>query len=639
MAPDLLASTRRQVTPTPTTVSVCYGRTAQRAAVVVAAVCVVVLSGYVAALPAATGYEPSLVEAFPLPFWVAFGVGLAALLVTFVGSGATGSGYWKHGFVLLAAQYGVLFSLPMVRGYFLYGRGKSDSLFHLTAVKELVYSGLLSERVFYPHEHFLFTELVLVGVPVESLVSLVPFVFALVFIGGVGLFVRELTGTPAGLPFGIAAAMPLVFSKFYTQLHPSILSFLLFPLVLLMLERGRRTNAQRYVALATTYGLAMVFFHPVTAMLLVVLITSTYAFGHGYRFVAGERVRTLRARLAFAILPATFIWYIGFPRTQENIREVFAAEGESAADKQADLLANTVLTPEEIVVRFVDLYGAVFVLFAIAGVVCLLVLADLLRRRPRYAESYVATEFVIGAGIAVAFIGLSLVANGPIRISRYMILMAMILTALLLVRVLSWRPGLGRTAVAVAVTCLLLSASVLGTFTVYDPNKHMTQSEYEGAFFLLEHATGDHVVRSHSLTQKTQYYTTAASDVRHDRTLMRTDDDPRYARFSLTPGLGYDTAPSASVSYGTGYLATQEFDRRYLDSSFFTDTQREALFLHDHETLDRMSRDRTVQKIYSNGGFEGWFVRWTDDEPAPATAAAGVGIGTENATDPSIGAA
>jgi hypothetical protein len=627
VAPDVTTPTRRRVALTPTSVSFLYGVTAQRVAVLVAAAAIVVLSGYIVATPPATTYEPSLVEVFPLAFWVAFGVGLAALLVTFVGAASTGTGYWKHGFVLLATQYGLFFSLPLVRGYFLYGRGHSDSLFHLTAVKELVDSGLLSGRVFYPHEHFLFSELVLVGLPVESLVSLVPFVFALAFIGGIGLFVRELTGSPAGLPLGIAAGMPLVFSKFYTQLHPSVLSFFLFPLVLLMLERGRRTNAQRYVALATVYGLAMVYFHPVTALLLVVLITSTFVFGHVYRFVTKEPVRTLRARLAFAILPATFIWYIGFPRTQENIREIFAAEGESAADKQADLLANTVLSTEELVMRFVELYGAVFILFAIAGVACLVVLADLLRRRPDYAESYLASEFVIGAGIAVSFIAVSLVANGPIRISRYMILMAMVLTALLFVRVLSWPRGVTRSAGAVLLTLLVLSSALLGTFTVYDPNKHMTQSEHEGAFFLLEHSTGEQLVRSHSLTQKTQYYTTAGTDVRHDRTLMRTND--RYPKFALAPHFGYDEYDSASVNIGAGYVATHEYDRTYLETSFFTDEQREALFLHDEATLERMSRDRTVQKVYSNGGFETWLVRWTDERPAP--------VASEPGTDPATG--
>ncbi|WP_136591714.1 hypothetical protein [Salinigranum halophilum] len=639
MAPDLVNSTRRQVTLTPTSVSFLYGVTAQRVAVLVAAAAIAVLSAYIVATPPATAYEPSLIEAFPLPFWVAFGVGLAALLVTFVGAGATGSSYWKHGFVLLATQYGLFFSLPLVRGYFLYGRGHSDSLFHLTAVKELVYSGLLSGRVFYPHEHFLFSELVLVGVPVESLVSLVPFVFALAFIGGIGLFVRELTGSPAGLPLGIAAGMPLVFSKFYTQLHPSVLSFFLFPLVLLMLERGRRTNAQRYVALATVYGLAMVFFHPITALLLVVLITSTFVFGHVYRFVTKTPVRTLRARLAFAILPATFIWYIGFPRTQENIREIVAAQGESAADKQADLLAGSVLNTEELVMRFVELYGAVFILFALAGVVCLVVLADLLRRRSDYAESYLATEFVIGAGIAATFIAVSLVANGPIRVSRYMILMAMVLTALLFVRVLSWPRGVTRTVGAVVLTLLVLSSALLGSFTVYDPNKHMTQSEHEGAFFLLEHSTGDHLIRSHSLTQKTQYFTTAGTDVKHDRTLMRVSGTGKqYPKFALAPQFGYDEYDRASVGIGAGYVATHEYDRAYLETSYFTDAQREALFLHDETTLERMSRDRTVQKVYSNGGFEGWLVRWTDEKPA-AAAAPGADAGAQATTASGSGGA
>jgi hypothetical protein len=134
-------------------------------------------------------------------------------------------------------------------------------------------------------------------------------------------------------------------------------------------------------------------------------------------------------------------------------------------------------------------------------------------------------------------------------------------------------------------------------------------------------------VRSHSLTQKTQYYTTAGTDVRHDRTLMRTND--RYPKFALAPHFGYDEYDSASVNIGAGYVATHEYDRTYLETSFFTDEQREALFLHDEATLERMSRDRTVQKVYSNGGFETWLVRWTDERPAP--------VASEPGTDPATG--
>jgi hypothetical protein len=580
------------------------GSRAQQFLLVLGAIAVSLQCVLLAIVPPAATYETSLVTAYPLLFWVGFGVALGTIVLTFLRSATTDSLYWRHAIVLLFCNYGVFFSLPIARGYKLYGRGNSDSLVHFGNVKTTLATGQIPDSLIYPSEHLLLSALTMTGVPLDATKYLLSFIFTALFVCSIGLLVRQLLESRRrALAVGLCAATPLIFTKFQVSILPAILSTMLFPLVMIVLERHRRTHANRFALLLLTFGFAIVFFHPVTTLFLVILVLSTGGFDRLYERVHNSYVRYVWPGVALVVIPVAFNWYVDFPSTRSRLVRVLRATQESAGASELSQTSEATLTTAQIAMRFVQIYGSVFVYLLLAGLFCLVVLVRVFRRRDTYAESYLAYQFAIGFCIAVAFLGLYLLTYGPIRVSRYLLLIAVLLVALLLYQSVGAEDRI-RRAVPVLVALAIVSAAVLGAFAAYTPNKHMTHAEYQGAEFMIEHYDDAHKIRSLSISNKIRGYIAG-------RGLISPDTEPFEIAgpgYELAPRLGYDRNDTAARSFGRSYLVTQEHDTDSYTAGYYTEAQQDAQLVYNETDIVRMRRDPTVNKIYSNGGFTGWYI-------------------------------
>lgn len=599
-----------------------FGTSTQRTFLVVQSAAIVALCLFILVVPPATGYEPAVISRYPLSFWVAFGVGLASAILVFLGAAVTSSRYWRQAFVLLVCQYGLFSFLPVARGYKLYGRGSSDTLRHLGTIKTVVATGEVP-GTFYPHIHLLAGEVASLGVGVDGVVYVVAFTFTMLFIGSVGVLVRDLVGDTRGLPLGLAVATPLMFRDFHLQIHPATLSFMLFPLVVLLVERIRRSTSRRYLALAVLCTFAIVFFHPVTTLLLIAFLLSTVVFSRLYPLVTGSDTARFRSTLALALLPAMFMWYLNFERTQNALTKVLVTGGQTPAAQQGEKAEEAVLTLGQLAYRFVTLYGTATIYFAIGGLFCLFVLYRLLRGRERpYAELFVAYQYTIGGVISVAFLVTYLIAFNPTRVTRYLALMAIIAVALAVWRQIDTpQPQASRRQVVVLVVlCSVVTAAILGGFTVYRPNKHMTQMEYEGTEFTLRYHDDDTPIRTLDSTPKMQAYVTGGTEMEFNGAQLDSKD-PQHA---VWPNLGYDGNETAAQSFGHSYLMTQQYDRRFYRADYFTERQQEKRrqTTYSAAALRRMTTDPTANKVYSSDGFGTWYVV-PPQEPAGSEPAGG----------------
>ena len=555
----------------------------------------------------ATGFETSLVEQFPDAFWIAFYGALVASLVVIVLAGVDGSGYWRHATALILADYALFFFLPMARGYRLYGRGSSDILVHIGDVKGILESGALAAGSWYPMQHTLVAELVYFGFPLQGAEYVVAYAFTAVYVVSVGYLVRTATGRTTAAAFGIAAGVPLVFSIFHTTIIPSFLSLLLFPALIAVIEAYRRSGSRTFLALFVVFGVGIVFFHPITAGFVVVLVLSTVVFGYVYEWLTGTTVRKLRPTLAVVVAAATYVWYINFRETRSSIEQILGAwlyGGESPGQAVVESAASAPLSPLDLLVRFVQLYGMAFVVLAGAGLFGLYVGYELLRRRARYVESFATAQFATGFVLAVGFFAVYLIEFEPLRVARYMIVMAVFLYALLLVRATEWRPRRRHVALAVLAGGLV-AASVLGANAAYWPNEHLTDAEYEGAEFALTNAEDGVPVKTYAISHKMEWYVLGSTSP----SLW-----PPTFEATLRPGLGYDERnDTARESYGHAYLVTQDFDREFYTASYFTAEQRATLVPFEPEDVRRLRHDPTTDRIYDNGGFELWYVYPAED--------------------------
>ncbi|MFC7229677.1 hypothetical protein N0B31_19930 [Salinirubellus salinus] len=592
--------------------------TSRRFLVTVGVLAFAVESVLLVVIPPATGFESSLIAAYPPVFWAVFTVVLVTATLLFVAAGAFGSG-WRAGFLLLAANYGVFFFLPLHRGYHLYDRSRADSLGHLGMVKEVLIEGS-APVVFYPLEHLLIAEFSMTGFELAPSRYLFSFLFTLLFIASVGILLRRLTGQSRAVGFGLLGATPLVFAEFQVRIHPAIFSFMLVPVVLYLVERIRDDHDLSDVGALLLVAAAVVFFHPMTTVLLCLVLATVVVFQRVYRRLTTETPRPISPYLPLVVVPTAVTWYLGFNRTKVAVQGVlfnlFGSGDRGLARDQLQQAQEGGLSLAQLLVRLFQKYGVVLLVCVLAGLFVLHVLLQYRRRRTSYADTYVSTQFVVGVGVTIAFLFMYLVAFDPIRVSRYMITMAVIAVGMLAYRAnegeirVSGRP-VGR-AVTVVVVLGIVAAALLGTFvgTTYWVNMHMTEPEYQGTEFVLDnHDPGLHVW-THHISVKMQWY------IYGDRT--HHFPFPMGPDYQIPERLGYLEHDRASATYGEAYVVTNEHDTTFYQADYFTPRQRETLFLYDESDVARMGRDPTVNHVYTNGGFEGWLVQNGTSSGAPS---------------------
>jgi hypothetical protein len=386
-----------------------------------------------------------------------------------------------------------------------------------------------------------------------------------------------------------------------------------------------------------------------------------------YPRVTGVGTRRLRATIALAILPAAFAWYVEFERTQRALVRVLGATVAAPVAQQATLATSASLSTEELLLRFGQLYGAVFVYFLLAGLACLLVASY--ARRASYPEFYLVSQYVVGGALAAAFLGVYLIASNPVRISRYLIFASAAIVAVVIgSRLLSDRPAAlavsartaadderspvrppdrgahtdggrdvesardrsrsrphtapGRAALAVVLAAAIVLAAVVGAFAVYQPNKHLTSTEVEGAEFTLRFHDGETAVRSFGLSLKTQWFVLGERVEEHPGPVFDGAPDT-----TLQPRLGYTSNETAADSFGRSYLVTQAYDTTWHTATYYTPAQQAERFYYGEDDVARLAADRTADRLYTNGGFDLWAVRDRTDDPRTPGAASSNPVG------------
>lgn len=564
---------------------------------------------FYAGVPPATGFENDILAAYPAGFWASFLVVLGATILAFITSALVSSPAWKPAFGLLAANYGLFFYLPVHRGYKLYERESSDALAHLGFVKRVLKTGTFGD-IFYPLEHALLSTLAFLDVPLDVARYTLSYGLTIVFILSVALLLRELTGDARAFPIGLAVAAPLVFVYQQIRISPAMLSFMFAPLVLFLVERARRVDVSQYRLLYIFLGLGVVFFHPMSAIFIVILVISTAVFWRLYGSREEIFAAPLETRIGPLLVIVWYYWYSGFGRTQRSIRNavrgITSDTQENLAAAQAERASTVDFTIFELAMRAFQKYGLHLLYFTLAGLIGLVVLDRVRRGKERFVMSYATMQFFLGVFLAIAFLFVYLIAFDPVRVSRYAMVMAVLLIGLGLHYIIRIPRPATRT-IAVGMICVVLLASAMGTVggTVYWPNKHMTHAEYEGSEFVLSYEDPDVPIRAHSLKVKMEIYVTGNRSPE--------DRPPRFQTDDVTPGLGYPEHSSVGAAYGESYLVTQAYDVEFPRASYFLDKQREMLQVYDEGHLQRLARDPTAHKVYTNGEFTVWRV-WDPGE-------------------------
>lgn len=583
------------------------GERLQRYLLLGAAASLLGLSYLYATVPGASAYEPSPVTQYPVVTWVLFALVVTGAVLVYVGDASNPTGYWRYALALSVTNYGLFMFLPEFREYALYGRGHSDAIPHLGYVKGIVSSGTLptvdGEVVWYPISHLLSAELTLLGLPLSTTKYLLAFLFVTLYMLGIALALSVLFDSRRAVLLGLAAGTPLMLGPFHAGFYPHLFSFSLLPIALVGIERYRTTSSSADFAFLLALAVLVVFFHPVTLLLLLVVFSVVAFVSRASGTVAVRPTVAFRYSTTLALAIVGLGWYAQFDRTRWKLQSALRSLSESSAPAGAEVgrAQEAVLSVGQILIRFVQLYGTIFVYLVLAGLVSLYVFRRLLRRDARYVDFLLLGQFVVGVVVAIVFLATDLSATGPVRVSRYMTMFAALLVGLGTVEAVSQRVPRHRFVSFVLVVGILVAA-IVGAGALYKPNKHMTHAEVEGTEFVLSERVDDAKIWSYKGDKNMQVFVLGADSAASSPSDFRPSEYPGFY------ALGYDENQTAAETFGASYLVTKAHDRVQHTAEYYFPEQRDAQFVYGDSHLRRLRADSTATKVYDNGGLEVWRV-------------------------------
>ncbi|PCR92170.1 hypothetical protein [Natrinema ejinorense] len=581
--------------------------------------------GSVLTTPPATGYESSIHDAYPPQTWVGFGLALVGGLTLVFRSAITDRPGWRYGVVTLASVYAVFFALPLFRGYYVYGTPMSDAFYHFGIVRDVLETGTVPETV-YPATHLLYATLTTVtGVPMRILQPVVAFCFFLLFVGSCFLLGRCLFGPRGGLAT-LGAAMPLVFVSHHLTTLPWLFALPFLPLSLSLAhrwaDRRRSSRAGPFVA-ALVCGIALVFYHPVTA-LVTVLALVVYA-GVVAAPSLRRRLPLLRSeteaesgrayatpyRYPAVLAIAGILWYLSISQVTHFLDRVVTNDIDGGAASYASTAQQTSYSTWELVWEFLVLeWGTVLVYAGLGAGIAAVILGRALRGRDSRLERLCVAQYAAGIGVAVFFVGSRVLSRNVVRINSYTVIGAILLLGLAITGLVSYRDAAadrwkqrGATVALCGLCVSVLVVALLAGAVAYEDDRHVTHATMAGAEWHHENHDSGIDTRAFRMSEQLQRY--------FEGTTGADPDDRQFHRslegYQLPTRLGYDDHGSVGDVYeNETYLVTKTADIEWARNR--PPDRRAEIDHYTDDDRDRLRADPAAHRIYSNGDVSVWVV-------------------------------
>ncbi len=522
----------------------------------------------------ATGYELSIYDAYPVYFWAAIVVSilLGLLLIVWSGTRATEvTWYWLFGLIPLLLTYVIFLGLPAIRGYVLYGRGNNDVLSHIGWSRTIVEYGHIATNDFYPVVHILVSVLDYIGISLDQAAMFLAIFFSLAFIVFMLFLAKTVSPCKGPLFFILAFSIPLLLSYFHESIHPSILSVFMIPLLLGCYHRKNlSTSPVAFTALALLLTLLLVFFHPMTALIALIIFTVFGLTGIVAQRFFGRGSLTPEPDVRYfilAIVLGLFTWLNPFEGLDWKLKAILGGlfgESTGIASYYGGLAEQANISLIEMGRIALAQYGQLLFSFLAAYIALVLVLVFFLKGKARRFEVYYGVQVLAATAFAVAMVVGYFIEFEPIRVARYAVVVIPVLCGYTFYhkyRVID-RPTVRKIFLG-AMVFLLIGASFFGVFNVYfspnivKANAQLTTSELDGVVWYLTAAD-----------TKTPLLTTDLPLGRYEMYYFGYGTPEYFNRPQLDSFIpshfGYDTNRTLAVSLDTNpplYLMTTEMNQ------------------------------------------------------------------------------
>lgn len=571
---------------------------------------------YMVLTPKATGFETSIYAAYPLWIWAfliaAFGIG-QLLILRDAFTDSPGSTNWIRGFLLTLAVLVILLLMPVIRGYPIYGR--ADLLTHIGHTTVIHETGGAPFQNIYQNIHQLVLSLsYATGVAPRYLFNFVPLITTLFSVLASYLLlttVFERRRMLMTLPFVVV----LVAGSTHMNPSPYAQSVLFLPFVLYLFARTQMTELITFRLLLAAVIIALVLFHPLTALFLLAVfgvhyLVVSYRSWQGTIDLAAP-VSKVSAASIFQLALVTFVaWYYNFVGVFLRFEEVFRRlldPGESETELDTYGATITEFSPSYVDIARIGVFrfGERFLLLGI-GVLFVAIAAVTYARGNRFSSSYLSTfthGFIVFCGFGALFLAVDLIGGfgRPLVFAQYFAAFLAGSLVLELYTRTSKRKLL--LAITVAVAVLLATVTVATLYTspmAGGSTSQVTEQDIAGAEWYLDNELNESPLQEYGTTM-----------YRFEHLLAGTESNtiPREGTFP-PDGFNYTEHDTLGTSYETDqYLVVTERGKQFYPNAYpgYDDSWR----FHPTD-FELLQGDPTVTQVYNTGEIEIYRVEATD---------------------------
>lgn len=549
-----------------------------------------------------SGYELSIYSSIPT-FWVLIVVATSiGIAVTVYQIYCDNYQYFWFAYLSLILGILIILSLPIIRGYFLYGGNDPNA--HLKNAISIVSSGKISNN-YYPITHILGAMLIeITSIRPETVIKFLPVIFSVLFMIFTYFLATQVSSKKEYSILASAASTTLLFSYYHIAVYPQALSLFLLPLFFFLYFRSSYikiisgANFASYKTILIILLLLMSFIHPVTSIVLIFCLIVVESIK---KFL--NRSLELHSKTSFNLVlisSVTFLlWWSSFSLFTAKLKDtyswLFLKEASEMIPRTEEVSPVLEMGIKNTIFLSMKMYGPQMIFGLLSLIALVLIFIKFQKKNKEYYNYYIIAVLLLTSSITYLLVFLS---QGVTTVGRLLganigAWLTPILATFTLIEVFN-----KKKSCLILVTLILILSFTLGAFSVYrspyiqQANWHFTYHD-SSAF---------------------EWY-----DSHHNVSAISVIGSPRGRVGGSFWGWGFGEIPPHF-----GYHNHSKMLGEYLseDTMMLLGEMREKLILNDptlrNSTLlgtwallefdemdfEKLGRDHSVNKLYTNDDFK-----------------------------------
>ena len=566
----------------------------------------------------AKGYELDIY--ISTPSFVLIFIAFACGIITFyewVSQGHNIGRIWVFGLFILIMSRIVLLYIPYTRGYI---NWMGDHISYLGMVKDILSTGYIGHDNFYPITHIFFAEMTTVTGIQEATVSNLGTAFISVFFVLstyllAGAIFRD---TGRRLLATLIAGSVLLTGLYNVFSIPNGLSILMLPFLYYLYFKQ---SSFSYRILLIIILLVYPFFHPLSCVIVIItlfiLARSRWFVPKAFDPATTQSTKIYSIAYFFIETIIFGIWVYQNPQLNRSVQafwqQITMGIGSGTLQQLGESLSKVNVHGINIVTLIFKMYGAEIILTLISAIgIVYLIKWSRDGTRPKEIQNILPLAFVFvfcGALYVAYLLGLPGMQVGAGQLDRRFLAYFEILlpifaafTFYIILQKVNFRDWVNSSILFILIfTSALSMASLFPSTFVEQPNFQVTTMDMTGMKWFIEKK--DYGIRCVFISLPPSRFSDAiiGYDVTHRQRLDITD-----SRKPVPDHFGYSQYYSLGTQYPKDNYLTMTRTDRTVYTSVWKDVGR-----FDNTDFDKLERDSTVNKLYSNSEMNVYYITTT----------------------------